>query len=480
MTELSLINKNRLQNNDPISKSLLTKLRLNVLFCDNTLDILSHLCGREDILARQEIIRALETDTRAKEQFSLLYKRLTELSRVLDRYNDSVSDCERLFVFKECVSRYFTVLDSALPAGGFFCERLSARFADLKTKSKTIYDAFDEYIRLIDEISRFQIVFSENGYYLTVNTDTDKNSALDSIIKDADALGWGGSSTEDDKTIPFISALSGYLNALYPDAFKKLAQLEKLIYDSMEIKLLSLIREMDFYFDILELIKRAESHNIPHTYPAFADKPSFSADELYDVTLLSAKAGKIVPNDVRVSPEKRCYFICGANGGGKTTYLRSVGSQLIMFLGGCPVFCRNAEIYAYTTVFGHFPQDEDSSDYGRLDREISAVSEIIEKCDDKSFVFLNETFSGGTQSRAAALALSTMDQLSEKGGSCLFVTHFRDVYNSKYPVLSPVVSDDAAHTRTYRIGFSDKPGDSYAGDILKKYDLDEKSLGNKP
>ena len=52
------------------------------------------------------------------------------------------------------------------------------------------------------------------------------------------------------------------------------------------------------------------------------------------------------------------------------------------------------------------------------------------------------------------------------------------MYKSAYPVLSPVVANDLSHTRTYQIGLSDKPGGSYAGDILKKYDLDEKSLGD--
>ena len=269
-----------------------------------------------------------------------------------------------------------------------------------------------------------------------------------------------------------------YLNALYPESFDKLTQLERSLYDGIDFNLLSLISEMDFYFEVSELIKKADRQNIPHTYPTPAENPSFSADELYDITLISAKAEKIVPNNVFISPENRCFYICGANGGGKTTYLRAVASQLIMFLGGCPIFCRSAMIYTYTKVFGHFPQDEDSAYYGRLDREINAVSEIIGKCDDESFVFLNETFSGGTQSKATELALSVMDQLSEKGSCCLFVTHLYDVYKSAYPVLSPVVANDLSHTRTYQIGLSDKPGGSYAGDILKKYDLDEKSLGD--
>ena len=479
MTEFSLITKNGIRDDEPIPKSLFIELKLNTLLSEKTLDILSRPCGRDDILARQEIIRALETDTLAKERFTTLYKKLVQLSKTLDRYNNSDNDCVRLFVFRECVSCYFSVLDTDLPADGYFFGRLSAYFSELKTKNKEMQNAFAEYENLIDKISRPRIVFSERGIYLTDGTGGDRKAALDSIINDADKLGWGHKNADKEKTIPFLSQLSKYLIALYPDAFEQLIQVEKSLSDRMNINLLSLVSEMDFYFDILKLVQKTDLLNIPHAYPAFAENPSFSASELYDVTLISTKIEKIVPNDVQITSENHCFFICGANGGGKTTYLRSVGSQLILFLGGCPMFCRSAEVYTYTKIFGHFPHDEDSFQYGRLDREIHDVTEIIEKSDNESFAFLNETFSGGTQSKAAELALSTMKQLSDKGCSCLFVTHLSDVYNSAFPVLSPIVSDDASHTRTYRIGRSDKPDGSYADDILKKYELDKKSLGDK-
>lgn len=479
MTEFSLITKKGLRDNYTVPKSLFAQLKLNMLFCENTLNILSHPCGGEDILARNEIIRILETDISAKEQFIMLYKKITRLSKVFEHYKTAEPDCVRFFVFKECVSCYFSVLDTALPKDFYFFGRLLTYLSKLKTESKAACDAFAEYTSLLDRISGPRIVFSANGYYLAENTGNEHTSVLDRIIKDAGKLGWGRESADDDKTISFVSPLSKYLNELYPDEFEKLKELEKSLLSYMDIKLLSLIHEMDFYFDITELIRKADLKNIPHTYPALADKPTFSANELYDITLLSAEIEKITPNDVFISSDDRCFFICGANGGGKTTYLRAVASQLIMFLGGCPVFCRGAEIYAYTKVVGHFPNDEDSASYGRLDREIHDVTEIIDTCDNESFVFLNETLSGGTQSKAAVLALSTMEKLSEKGCSCLFVTHLNEVYKSAFPVLSPVVSDDEAHTRTFRIRRSYKPDGAYAGDILKKYELDEKSLGDK-
>ena len=107
MTEFSLITKKGLRDGDPVPMALLNELKLNTLFCGNTLKILSHPCGAEDILARQEIFRILEKDIRAKEQFTLLYKKLAQFSKTFDRYNKSDNDCVRLFVFRECVACFF-------------------------------------------------------------------------------------------------------------------------------------------------------------------------------------------------------------------------------------------------------------------------------------------------------------------------------------------------------------------------------------
>ena len=62
----------------------------------------------------------------------------------------------------------------------------------------------------------------------------------------------------------------------------------------------------------------------------------------------------IVPNDILFN-EKTFFFLTGANGGGKTTYLRSVGIAVILFLSGCPIPCEGAEIYPLDNVYP-FPE----------------------------------------------------------------------------------------------------------------------------
>ena len=90
----------------------------------------------------------------------------------------------------------------------------------------------------------------------------------------------------------------------------------------------------------------------------------------------------------------------GANGGGKTTYLRALGINLILFLAGCPVFATEAEMYPFDIVLSHFPKDERFDHSGRLDEERKRTEEMLNIAQNKAgFLFFNETFSGTDDKR---------------------------------------------------------------------------------
>ena len=103
------------------------------------------------------------------------------------------------------------------------------------------------------------------------------------------------------------------------------------------------------------------------------------AKELYDISLLAKNCENIVPNDADFTEYEPFCFLLGANGGGKTTYLRALGVNLILFLAGCPVFAKEAEIYPFDIVLSHFPRDERFDNTGRLDEERKRTEEMLNK-----------------------------------------------------------------------------------------------------
>lgn len=146
---------------------------------------------------------------------------------------------------------------------------------------------------------------------------------------------------------------------LYAD---KIAQIEAEIakYDDVDFhEPTSYISEIQFFLEIHGLIQKAKKVGIPHTNAKIAKEPCYTAKELYDISLLAKNCESIVPNDADFSENEAFYFVLGANGGGKTTYLRAVGINLILFLAGCPVFAKQAEMYPFDIVLSHFPRMRD-------------------------------------------------------------------------------------------------------------------------
>ena len=137
-------------------------------------------------------------------------------------------------------------------------------------------------------------------------------------------------------TLKLDIATADALERLYEDVFKYLRSLLE-EYSELPVKeLYKNKREIDFYLEINELVKRAEKSGIPFCYPENSGIKSFVARDAYDISLLHKKTESIVPNDITFEGDCGFCFLTGANGGGKTTYLRTVAINLILSLCGCP------------------------------------------------------------------------------------------------------------------------------------------------
>ncbi|MGM9625218.1 MAG: hypothetical protein ACI3XM_05865, partial [Eubacteriales bacterium] len=236
------------------------------------------------------------------------------------------------------------------------------------------------------------------------------------------------------------------------------------------------IGELDFFFSILNLCSQADACGIPVCYPQIAKQRCYLADQVYDISLFIKKTQNIIPNDMYFCEKEPFFFITGANGGGKTTYLRASGINLILFLGGCPIFAQSAEIYPFRSVLSHFPADERFVSSGRLQEEKQCVDRLLADCDADTFIVFNETYSGTDDKMGCQMTLDTAAVIREKNTSGLFVTHFHEVRAGGWPMLNTVIEEDENHGRTFRIVRDFGITSSYANDILRKYRLDEASL----
>jgi len=228
------------------------------------------------------------------------------------------------------------------------------------------------------------------------------------------------------------------------------------------------------------LIQRAAKIGVPHCNVKIAKTPQYIAKGLCDVSLLAKNCENIVSNNADFTENEPFCFLIGANGGGKTTYLRALGVNLILFLAGCPVFAKEAEIYPFDIVLSHFPRDERFDNIGRLDEEQKRTEEMLNLAESKvSFLLFNETYSGTDDKRGFDLLAETVTRIEKSKYFGLYVTHFHEVMSLDGPVLSAEVDSSDANKRTFRIVRSKGSASSYAADILKKYRLDKESLASR-
>jgi DNA mismatch repair ATPase MutS len=121
---------------------------------------------------------------------------------------------------------------------------------------------------------------------------------------------------------------------------------------------------------------------------------------------------------------KDLLIVTGANQGGKSTFLRSIGIAQVMMQCGLPVCAKSFSSGLFPKIFVHFTRREDSEmNSGRLDEELGRMSKIVEEIDDNSLILLNESFATTTEKEGSVIAYDIIKALSEAGVRILTVTH---------------------------------------------------------
>ncbi len=183
--------------------------------------------------------------------------------------------------------------------------------------------------------------------------------------------------------------------------------------------------ELAFYIGCLNLYEQLAKMGAPVVIPlpvaSGEHKHSFTG--LYDVCLALTLQRKAVGNDVNAD-HKDLVIITGANQGGKSTFLRSIGlAQLMM---QCGLFVPAASFCANICegLFTHYKRKEDATmKSGKLDEELSRMSDVVDHITSNSMVLFNESFAATNEREGSEIARQIVSALLEKRIKVFFVTH---------------------------------------------------------
>lgn len=192
--------------------------------------------------------------------------------------------------------------------------------------------------------------------------------------------------------------------------------------------------ELAFYIGCLNLHDRLAGKNEPVCFPVplAGDKPVLSAEGLYDPCLSLHLDAKTAGNDVNAEG-KSLVMITGANQGGKSTFVRSVGlAQLMM---QCGMFASAASLRATVCngVFTHYKREEDATmERGKLDEELSRMSDIVDQAIPGCIVLCNESFASTNEREGSQIARQVVRGMLASDIRVHFVTHLFDLARGFY------------------------------------------------
>ncbi|MER7967540.1 hypothetical protein ABTX35_00730 [Streptomyces sp. NPDC096080] len=191
-------------------------------------------------------------------------------------------------------------------------------------------------------------------------------------------------------------------------------------------------RELGFYVGCLNLHQKLAVKGEPLCFPTPlpAGRPALSCRGLYDTCLSLRRDERVVGNDVDADGAD-LIVVTGANEGGKSTFLRSIGLAQLMMQAGLYV---GAEVFAAdvrTRLFTHYRREEDATmESGKLDEELARMSDIADLVTAGAIVLFNESFAATNEREGSEIGRQITRALLDAGVKVVLVTHLYDFAHS--------------------------------------------------
>jgi len=233
--------------------------------------------------------------------------------------------------------------------------------------------------------------------------------------------------------------------------------------------------ELAFYIGCLNLHDALAAIGAPMCFPEPHPAGAWRhrCRELYDVSLALTMGRRIVGNTVDAEG-KRLVIITGANRGGKSSFLRSVGLAQLMMQCGMFVGAESFAADLRAAMFTHYKREEDATmKSGKLDEELSRMSDIADCIVPSALLLFNESFAATNEREGSEIARQVVGALLEKGVKVFFVTH---LYEFAHSVFERAAAEaiflraerGADGTRTFRLVEGEPLETSFGEDLYRK------------
>ena len=178
-----------------------------------------------------------------------------------------------------------------------------------------------------------------------------------------------------------------------------------------------------FYLSAVWLKHQIERLGMKWCFPEVCNRRDLEFTELKELVMGIEQRVDVIGNSCSFK-DKDLLIVTGANQGGKSTFLRSIGIAQVMMQCGLMVTAEAYSAGIFPRLFVHFTRREDSAmNSGRLDEELNRMDKIVDQLGDGSLLLLNESFATTTEKDGSVIAYDIIRALKESGVRILTVTH---------------------------------------------------------
>ncbi|MGA9533901.1 MAG: endonuclease MutS2 [Anaerolineales bacterium] len=378
------------------------------------------------VLEPPDLLRIKDTLIAARTQARLLTGQQADLAVLLEIGS-------RLQVPESLIDRISQVLDER----GEIRDTASDELAEIRRRSKLVHDQTMEKLQRIISSNRVApllqepIVTQREGRFV-LPLRAEYKGRLKSIVHDQSSS--GATLFVEPLSVVDLNNEARELELAERDEIRRiLAELSDSVADGQELLegTVVALAELDLAYAKARYADEQDANR-----PGLKPPPTRGAAGGVETTfrLLGARhpllpAGDVVPVDLALEGDTRALVITGPNTGGKTVALKTAGLLTLMALCGLQLPAEDgSQLSLFQAVHADIGDEQSiEQSLSTFSGHVSNIVRILSDADEQALVLLDELGAGTDPEEGAALAMSILEELVERGSTTLVATHYPEL-----------------------------------------------------